>query len=156
MLLEVLAVPFQMNNETILDGKCPPGWTLVQDTCFIYVGAPMTFQEARDFCRSENSTMPFIRTDSTTLWKYLQSQMRHLKYPEKVWIQDYNHIERCTSFVFSEIEVGDCQKERGFICEMDPRVGRQREGEREKLYNLVCFAFRSSSIRCRGAPTFLP
>ncbi|XP_034471844.1 protein bark beetle [Drosophila innubila] len=122
MLLEVLAVPFQMNNETILDGKCPPGWTLVQDTCFIYVGAPMTFYEARDFCRSENSTMPFIRTDSTTLWKYLQSQMRHLKYPNKVWIQDYNHIERCTSFVFGEIEVEDCARERGFICEMDPRV----------------------------------
>ncbi|XP_030383875.1 protein bark beetle [Scaptodrosophila lebanonensis] len=122
MLLEVQAMPFQMNNETILDGKCPPGWGLVKDTCFIYVGAPMTFHEARDFCRSENSTMPFIRTDSTTLWKYLQSQMRHLKYPEKVWIQDYNHIERCTSFVFGEIELEDCRKERGFICEMDPRV----------------------------------
>ncbi|KAH8259932.1 hypothetical protein KR038_005318 [Drosophila bunnanda] len=122
MLLEVLAVPFQMNNETILDGKCPPGWALVHDTCFIYVGAPMTFHEARDFCRSENSTMPFIRTDKTTLWRYLQSQMRHLKYPEKVWIQDYNHIERCTNFVFGEIEIEDCNKERGFICEMDPRV----------------------------------
>jgi len=111
-----------MNNETILDGKCPPGWALVHDTCFIYVGAPMTFHEARDFCRSENSTMPFIRTDKTTLWKYLQSQMRHLKYPDKVWIQDYNHIERCTSFVFGEVELEDCGKERGFICEMDPRV----------------------------------
>ncbi|EDW76452.2 uncharacterized protein Dwil_GK14651 [Drosophila willistoni] len=122
MLLEVLAVPFQMNNETILDGKCPPGWALVHDTCFIYVGAPMTFHEARDFCRSENSSMPFLRTDKLTLWKYLQSQMRHLKYPEKVWIQDYNHIERCTSFVFGEIEVEDCAKEKGFICEMDPRV----------------------------------
>ncbi|XP_043645719.1 protein bark beetle [Drosophila teissieri] len=122
MLLEVLAVPFQMNNETILDGKCPPGWALVHDTCFIYVGAPMTFHEARDFCRSENSTMPFIRTDKTTLWKYLQSQMRHLKYPDKVWIQDYNHIDRCTSFVFGEIEIEDCNKERGFICESDPRV----------------------------------
>ncbi|ALC38872.1 CG3921 [Drosophila busckii] len=122
MLLEVLAVPFQMNNQSILDGKCPPGWNLVHDTCFIYVGAPMTFYEARDFCRSENSTMPFIRTDSTTLWRYLQSQMRHLKYPEKVWIQDYNHIERCTSFIINEIVVEDCNRQRGFICEMDPRV----------------------------------
>lgn len=119
-------MPFQMNNETILDGKCPPGWALVHDTCFIYVGAPMTFHEARDFCRSENSTMPFIRTDKTTLWKYLQSQMRHLKYPDKVWIQDYNHIDRCTSFVFGEIEIEDCNKERGFICESDPRVKNSR------------------------------
>lgn len=153
MLLEVLAVPFQMNNATILDGKCPPGWTLVQDTCFIYVGAPMTFFEARDFCRSENSTMPFIRTDSTTLWKYLQSQMRHLKYPNKVWIQDYNHIERCTSFVFGEIEVEDCARERGFICEMDPRV---RQGLPITDSLIIPLIPRSSLIRCPGVRTFLP
>ncbi|XP_017468955.1 PREDICTED: protein bark beetle isoform X2 [Rhagoletis zephyria] len=122
LLLEVQAVPFQMNNLTILDGKCPPGWALLQDTCFIYVGAPLTFHEARAFCRSENSTMPFIRTDSTTLWKYLQAQMRHLKYPEKVWIQDFNHIDRCTSFAFTTTEVEDCGNEFGFICETDPRV----------------------------------
>lgn len=79
MLLEVQAVPFQMNNQSILDGKCPPGWAQVQDTCFMYVGVPMSFHEAKDFCRSENSSMPFIRTDSGTLWSYLQSQMRHLK-----------------------------------------------------------------------------
>lgn len=68
-----------MNNQTILDGKCPPGWTLVMDTCFIYIGAPMPFREARDFCRSDNASMPFIRTDSAILWSYLQSQMQHLK-----------------------------------------------------------------------------
>lgn len=50
-LLEVTYVPYYMNNETILDGKCPPGWDLVGDTCYIYVGAPMTFEEARAFCR---------------------------------------------------------------------------------------------------------
>ncbi|XP_036214601.2 protein bark beetle isoform X2 [Bactrocera oleae] len=122
LLLEVQAVPFQMNNLTILDGKCPPGWSLVHDTCFIYVGAPLTFHEARAFCRSENSTMPFIRTDSATLWKYLQGQMRHLKYPEKVWIQDFDHIDRCTSFAFTTTEVEDCSNEMGFICETDPRV----------------------------------
>ncbi|XP_036328530.1 protein bark beetle-like isoform X2 [Rhagoletis pomonella] len=122
LLFEVQAVPFQMNNLTILDGKCPPGWALLQDTCFIYVGAPLTFHEARAFCRSENSTMPFIRTDSTTLWKYLQGQMRHLKYTEKVWIQDFNHIDRCTSFAFTTTEVEDCGNEFGFICETDPRV----------------------------------
>ncbi|XP_054741887.1 protein bark beetle isoform X2 [Anastrepha obliqua] len=122
LLLEVQALPFQMNNLTILDGKCPPGWALVHDTCFIYVGAPLTFHEARAFCRSENSTMPFIRTDSTTLWRYLQGQMRHLKYPEKVWIQDFNYIDRCTSFAFTTTEVEDCNNEMGFICETDPRV----------------------------------
>lgn len=50
-LLEVNYLPYQMNNLSILDVKCPPGWNLVGDTCYIYVGAPMTFYEARDFCR---------------------------------------------------------------------------------------------------------
>ncbi|XP_037927279.1 protein bark beetle [Teleopsis dalmanni] len=122
ILLEVQAVPFQMNNQTILDGKCPPGWSLVQDTCFIYIAAPMTFREAKEFCRSENSSMPFIRTDSATLWTYLKGQMQHLNYPEKVWVQDFNHIDRCTSFVFGEIEVEDCNRQMGLICEIDPKV----------------------------------
>lgn len=40
-----------MNNLTILDGgKCPPGWDAVADTCYMYVGAPMTYEEARLFC----------------------------------------------------------------------------------------------------------
>uniref|UniRef100_A0A1A9WLV8 SRCR domain-containing protein n=1 Tax=Glossina brevipalpis TaxID=37001 RepID=A0A1A9WLV8_9MUSC len=110
LLLEVQAVPFQMNNQSILDGKCPPGWSLVHDTCFIYVGVPMTFFEAKAFCRSENSSMPFVRTDSSTL------------YPEKVWIQDFNYIDRCTSFAYAEISVENCNNEMGFICEIDPKV----------------------------------
>ncbi|XP_075153568.1 C-type lectin domain-containing protein bark beetle isoform X2 [Haematobia irritans] len=122
LLLEVLAVPFLMNNQTVLDGKCPPGWSQVSDTCFMYVGVPMTFWEAKAFCRSENSSMPFIKTDSTTLWSYLQGQMQHLKYPEKVWVQDFNYIDRCTSFAFMEITVEECNKELGFICEIDPKV----------------------------------
>lgn len=49
-MLEVEFRPFYLNNKTVLNGKCPPGWDLVGDTCYIYVGAPMTYQEAKDFC----------------------------------------------------------------------------------------------------------
>lgn len=69
-----------MNNLTILDGsKCPPGWTLVFDTCYMYVGAPMTFHEAKDFCRSDNASLPFVRDDTAELMIYLQHQMQHLR-----------------------------------------------------------------------------
>lgn len=73
-------MPFHMNNRTVLDGKCPPGWSLIVDTCYMYVGAPMTFQEARDFCRSDNASLPFIRGDHTELWLYLQRQMSHFRF----------------------------------------------------------------------------
>lgn len=49
-LLEVEFKPFHLNNKTILNGKCPPSWDLVGDTCYMYVGAPMTYREAREFC----------------------------------------------------------------------------------------------------------
>uniref|UniRef100_T1GGG9 SRCR domain-containing protein n=1 Tax=Megaselia scalaris TaxID=36166 RepID=T1GGG9_MEGSC len=120
-LLEVQIQPFYMNNATILDGKCPPGWTQVFDTCYMYVGSPMSFREAREFCRSDNASMPFIRTDSHySLWKYLESQMTHMRFPEKVWVQDYNHIDTCTSFIYRSVEVEDCNKRMGFLCEIDP------------------------------------
>ncbi|CAD7079360.1 unnamed protein product [Hermetia illucens] len=122
LLLEVQFIPFHMNNETILDGKCPPGWNLVLDTCFMYVGAPMTFYEAREFCRSDNASMPFIRTDSETLWAFLQHSMRHLRYPEKVWVQDFNYIDKCTSFIYRTTDVEDCNNRMPFICEIDPKV----------------------------------
>lgn len=122
LLLEVQYTPFHMNNQTILDDKCPPGWALYLDTCYTYVPAPMTYYEAREFCRSDNATMPFIRGPSDSLWRFLQRQMRHLRYPEKVWVQDYNHLEKCTAFVYQTVEIDDCDSKRGFLCEIDPKV----------------------------------
>lgn len=123
LLLEVQYIPFQLNNKTILDEKCPPGWSLIWDTCYMYVGAPMTFNEAREFCRSDNATMPFIRGSRDILWLYLQRQMIHLRYPEKIWIQDLNNLEQCTSFIYRTIEIDECDNKRGFVCEIDPKVG---------------------------------
>lgn len=53
-LLEVEYKPFLQSNKTILDGKCPPGWKLFKDTCYIYIGAPMSFHDARTFCQVSN------------------------------------------------------------------------------------------------------
>uniref|UniRef100_A0A7G3AYY4 Putative scavenger receptor n=1 Tax=Lutzomyia longipalpis TaxID=7200 RepID=A0A7G3AYY4_LUTLO len=122
-LLEVQFLPFYMNNETILDGKCPPGWTLIVDTCYIFVGAPMTFYEARDFCRSDNASMPFIRGDTSPLWHFLSRQMMHFSRGiERVWVQDLNFIDQCTTFFFRNIELDSCDNRRTFVCEIDPKV----------------------------------
>lgn len=50
-LLQVDYQPFHMNNQSVLNGKCPPGWDIVGDTCYFYIGAPMDFFSAREFCR---------------------------------------------------------------------------------------------------------
>lgn len=49
-LVEVQYLPMHNNNQTVLDGKCPPGWGAVLDTCYSYIGAPMSFADAKAFC----------------------------------------------------------------------------------------------------------
>lgn len=88
----------------------------------MYIGAPMGFYEAREFCRSDNASLPFIQADATPLWTYLQQQMVNLKYPERVWVQDLNYLEQCTSFIYRNVEFDPCESKRGFICEIDPKV----------------------------------
>ncbi|XP_058814213.1 protein bark beetle isoform X1 [Topomyia yanbarensis] len=121
-LLEVQYLPLHMNNLTVLDGKCPPGWTLLIDTCYMYVGAPMSFREAREFCRSDNASLPFIHGDLTPLWFFLEQQSRYLRSAEKVWIQDPNYIDRCTSFIYRNVEIEECHERHAFLCEIDPKV----------------------------------
>lgn len=60
-LLEVIYTPYHLNNQSVLlNKKCPPGWDLVGGTCYIYIGAPMSFHEAKAFCQvirhSENDS----------------------------------------------------------------------------------------------------
>ncbi|XP_055636056.1 protein bark beetle isoform X2 [Toxorhynchites rutilus septentrionalis] len=121
-LLEVQYLPLHMNNLTVLDGKCPPGWTLLIDTCYMYVGVPMSFHEARAFCRSDNASLPFIHGDVSALWFYLEQQSRYLRFAEKVWVQDPNYIDRCTSFIYRNVEIEECHQRHAFLCEIDPKV----------------------------------
>lgn len=121
-LLEVDFRPFHMSNCSILDGKCPPGWSLVGDTCYIYVGAPMTFREAREFCRSDNASMPYVMGNHAELYRFLRKQQENFNFYDRVWVQHIDKINQCTVFVFQSIEIDHCQRLNPFVCEMDPKV----------------------------------
>ncbi|XP_072155093.1 protein bark beetle isoform X2 [Bemisia tabaci] len=121
-LLEVNYLPYQMNNLSILDVKCPPGWNLVGDTCYIYVGAPMTFYEARDFCRSDNATMPYVMSNYVQLYQFLRHQQATFNYYDHVWVQHIDHINECTSFAYQKVQIDHCLRLNPFLCEMDPKV----------------------------------
>lgn len=139
-----------MNNLTILEGgKCPPGWTLVGDTCYMYVGAPMTFNEAKEFCRSDNASLPFVQGDTTQLWLYLQRQMAHLRWAEHVWIQDLDYLSQCTALVYRNVEFDECNTKNAFVCEIDPKV-RAQYGILIMSRFLKKFPSRLSSIHFLG------
>jgi len=86
-LLEVDFTPFQMNNRTLLSGKCHPGWTLVGDTCFMYHGAPMSFDDAKYFCAKDNASMPYLMERYYDIHSYLESQQNDWRYYDMVWVQ---------------------------------------------------------------------
>lgn len=120
-LLEVNYQHYYMNNETILTGlKCPPGWDLVGDTCYIYIGAPMTFHEARAFCQADNASMPYIigNLNYVTLYDFLRKQQQWYLYSDKVWVQHIDRINSCTTFAYQTTEVDNCEIRNPFICEI--------------------------------------
>ncbi|BES98492.1 Scavenger receptor cysteine-rich domain [Nesidiocoris tenuis] len=121
-LLEVDFRPYLMNNSTVLDVKCPPGWNLVGDTCYIYIGAPMSFFQAREFCRSTNASMPYVMGNYIELYKFLKKQQETYQFYDRVWVQHIDKINQCTTFTFQRVEIDYCDRLSPFICEMDPKV----------------------------------
>lgn len=121
-LLQVDYQPFHMNNESVLNGKCPPAWDLVGDTCYIYIGAPMDFFSAREFCKSVNASMPFIMGNYLELWQFLRKQQIQYDYSDRAWVQQLDRVDQCTTFTYQSIEIDYCNQLSPFICEIDPRV----------------------------------
>ncbi|XP_047509687.1 protein bark beetle isoform X2 [Pieris napi] len=123
LLLEVDYRPYYMNNLTVLGGgKCPPGWDSVAGTCYMYVGAPMTYEEARLFCLSDNASMPYVSGNYATLYDFIQRQNQWFQYGDRVWVNHIDYVTQCTSFAFSNIEITDCNQKNAFICEIDPKI----------------------------------
>ncbi|PZC85077.1 hypothetical protein B5X24_HaOG202841 [Helicoverpa armigera] len=123
MLLEVDYRPFYMNNQTVLGGgKCPPGWDAVAGTCYMYVGAPMTYEEARLFCLSDNASMPYVTGNYAALYEFINRQNQWFQYGDRVWVNHIDYVTQCTSFAFSNVEITDCNQKNAFICEIDPKI----------------------------------
>lgn len=123
LLLEVEYRPYYMNNASVLNGKCPPGWDLVGGTCYMYVGAPMNYEDARRFCLSDNASMPYISgTSYFELYRFLQRQNQWFQFNDRVWVQHIDFVTQCTSFSFQTIQIDDCQRKSAFLCEIDPKI----------------------------------
>lgn len=122
-LVEVDYRPFYMNNLTVLGGgKCPPGWDALAGTCYMYVGAPMTYDEARQFCLSDNASMPYVTGKYEVLYDFIHRQNQWFQYGDRVWVNHIDYVTQCTSFAFSSVEITDCNQKNAFICEIDPKI----------------------------------
>ena len=122
-LLEVDFTPFQMNNRTLMSGKCHPGWTLVGDTCFMYHGAPMSFNEAKAFCGRDNASMPYLMDRYYEIHQFLETQQADWRYYDMAWVQHLDSpADECTAFVDSGVDSVSCDFLLPTLCELDPHV----------------------------------
>lgn len=140
-LLEVNYEPYYMNNRSVLfNEKCPPGWDLVGGTCYIYIGAPMSYYEAKAFCQvrnhnlffvvwcniielllqADNASMPYLLSNLNyfTLYEFIRKQQQWYLYSDRVWVQHIDRINECTLFAYQTIEVDNCEQRNPFICEI--------------------------------------
>merc|ERR1719273_565725 len=122
-LLEVDFTPFQMNNRTLMSGKCHPGWQLVGNTCFMYHGAPMSFTEAKDFCAKDNASMPYLMDRYYEIHRFLETQQADWRYYDMAWVQHLDSpSHECTAFVDSGVDSVSCDFLLPTLCELDPHV----------------------------------
>ena len=77
--------PYVLDNRTVLSGKCDPGWWLVGDTCYVYVGVPMNFSEARHFCKRDNASLPYLMNNYHGVVEFLASQQLGYDIYTRVW-----------------------------------------------------------------------
>ena len=116
-LLQVRFEPFYHNNYTVLSGKCDPGWTQVGDTCYTYIGVPMNFSDAKEFCKKDNASLPYLMSNYYGVMEFLQSQQIGFDYFARAWVQHLDMIGQCVVFVNRRVERSPCDLLLPFLCE---------------------------------------
>ncbi|CAL4091082.1 unnamed protein product, partial [Meganyctiphanes norvegica] len=121
----LLAVDFsswKLNNETLLHG-CEPGYTLIGKACYLYVGAPVQYHEAKAFCKKDNASLPFLQRYyvDVTEWVSKQQPEYHWQY-DMIWVQHLDVVRGCAAFINRQVRSIDCSLNLPFICESDPDV----------------------------------
>ena len=113
------------------DGKCELGWTLIDDTCYTYVGAYLTYEEATRSCSvlearmARETTAPlrlprFRRLAKQSQYNYEAQSFR------RMWLYTEPSVSVADNSVCEVIEdygvaYASCGGEvMPFICEKDP------------------------------------
>uniref|UniRef100_A0A914EF37 SRCR domain-containing protein n=1 Tax=Acrobeloides nanus TaxID=290746 RepID=A0A914EF37_9BILA len=68
-LIRVDFEPVLESNTSLLEGDCPPGWFQIGTeefkSCYLFVGASLTYAHAVKFCEELDAFMPILRNDDT-------------------------------------------------------------------------------------------
>ncbi|KAK2706945.1 hypothetical protein QYM36_014842 [Artemia franciscana] len=122
-LLEVKSQPYYENNMTVLSGLCDPGYTQVGDLCLIYIGVPVNFSQAKEFCKEERGSLPYLMAKHHQVSAFIRSRQEFYdEFRTKVWAQHLDLIGKCSTFVHNKVVTSSCNLLLPFICEADPKI----------------------------------
>lgn len=116
--------PIYTSNLSVLSGICSGGWEKIGETCFVYIGARMNYDEARDFCGFENSSMPFIRVNQEEVTRFIYTQQENFdRRFHMVWVQSFEiGVDDCGVLINGQVRRHDCNDQLPFLCEKNPDV----------------------------------
>ena len=129
-LFEVIYSPAAIDEYSLRDGKCEVGWTLIDDICYIFIGAYSTYKEAEWICKSFESKLARETVAPIRVPRFRQlarnSQFNYESQTyRKLWLYTDNPFSgSCTimdDYASIKILSADCMKQLNpFICEKDP------------------------------------
>ncbi len=129
LLYEISYSPAIEDKFKLRDGKCELGWTLIDDTCYTYVGAYSTYKEAAQICLKFESRLAretvapiklpqFRKLARTSQFNYdAQSYRRMWVHTDHLLLAD---LSMCTIVQDYGRSSTPCTDSLPFICEKDP------------------------------------
>lgn len=109
----------------------------------MYLGGPMSYQQANEFCAKDNATLPTIRNfrQYYLLTHYLETQQDDWRYYDMVWINDLDN-QLCNVFVDGSVKSVSCDFMLPTLCEMDEHVRLSAptsvaELQKEVIYSMI-------------------
>ncbi|GAB6022030.1 hypothetical protein CHUAL_006179 [Chamberlinius hualienensis] len=124
-IIQAVYKPFYINNETLINGKCPPGWRMIGRTCFIYIGGVMEYFEAESYCISINGSIPYVEKDNIydILGFVARQQVNFDLRISSVWVRTLDTpIRGCSSLRGARDYITPCDYRLPVLCETDPDV----------------------------------
>ncbi|XP_021367968.1 protein bark beetle-like isoform X3 [Mizuhopecten yessoensis] len=123
-LVSITADPYRVSNQSIIDGKCAPGWRIHENRCYRYMGAALPYHNAISFCRRVNGFLAEVKGRENFIRYLIRTTESVYKETQRVWIYAEVAGGYCSSFEdnFIVAEQECHRKFLPFVCEKDPYI----------------------------------
>ncbi|KAH9500139.1 hypothetical protein Btru_077291 [Bulinus truncatus] len=128
-LVQVDFWPAVVDNRSMVEGNCLPGWVYDNKRCYRYMGGALPYEKAKEFCQNHGAFLAESR-DREGFFNYLMRlTLIDQSWAPRVWVMSEANNGRCAAFEKTYLVYEqDCGRlYYPFICETDPQVAAPTE-----------------------------